>query len=189
MALSQCDFTKYIVPLFNKNNTMSKIIIIPALLLVVMAACNNTGNKEKKDTDTTATDHSQMDHSTPGADVPALPAVPEGAKVFFANLKDGDVVSSPLAIEMGASSIKVDTAGPIIAGVGHHHLLVDAGDSVVTGTVIPMDSAHIHFGKAQTKTEVKLTPGKHRLTLQFADGLHRSYGAGMANSITVEVKK
>ncbi len=168
---------------------MNKIIFIPALLLVLLSACNSSGDKEKKETDTTAASHDHMDHGTPGEGVPALPAVPEGAKVFFANLKDGDVVSSPLKIEMGASSIKVDTAGPILAGVGHHHLLVDAGDSVATGTVIPMDSAHIHFGRGQTQTEVKLTPGKHKLTLQFADGLHRSYGTIMANTITVEVKK
>lgn len=168
---------------------MNTIIFIPALLLVLLSACNSSGDKEKKETDTTAASHDHMDHATPGEGVPALPAVPEGAKVFFANLKDGDVVSSPLKIEMGASSIKVDTAGPILAGVGHHHLLVDAGDSVATGTVIPMDSAHIHFGRGQTQTEVKLTPGKHKLTLQFADGLHRSYGTIMANTITVEVKK
>lgn len=168
---------------------MNKKIIIPALLLALLSACNNSGDKEKKETDTTTADHGHMNHPEPGAGVPSLPAVPEGAKVFFANLKDGDVVASPLKIEMGAAAIKVDTAGPVLAGVGHHHLLIDAGDSVATGTIIPMDSAHVHFGKAQTHTEVKLAPGKHRLTLQFADGLHRSYGAGMANSITVEVKK
>lgn len=168
---------------------MNKKIIIPALLLVLLSACNSSGDKEKKETDTTTTNHDHMDHGTPGEGLPALPAVPEGAKVFFANLKDGDVVSSPLKIEMGASSIKVDTAGPIIAGVGHHHLIIDAGDSIPTGTIIPMDSVHKHFGRAQTQTEITLVPGKHKLTLQFADGLHRSYGAIMANTITVEVKK
>lgn len=168
---------------------MNKKIIIPALLLVLISACNSSADKDKKEADTTTADHGHMDHATPGEGVPALPAVPDGAKVFFANLKNDDIVSSPLKIEMGASSIKVDTAGPIIAGVGHHHLIIDAGDSVATGTVIPMDSVHKHFGRAQTQTEVILAPGKHRLTLQFADGLHRSYGAGMANSITVEVKK
>jgi len=32
-------------------------------------------------------------------------------------------------------------------------------------------------------------PGKHRLTLQFADGLHRSYGSKMATSVNITVKK
>lgn len=168
---------------------MNKKNFIPALLIVLLSACNSSGNNDKKETDTTTASHDHMDHATPGEGVPALPAVPDGAKVFFANLKDGDVVSSPLKIEMGATAIKVDTAGPIIAGVGHHHLIIDAGDSVATGSIIPMDSVHKHFGKAQTQTEITLTPGKHKLTLQFADGLHRSYGAIMANTITVEVKK
>jgi Domain of unknown function (DUF4399) len=35
---------------------------------------------------------------------------------------------------------------------------------------------------------VKLTPGKHVLTLQFADGIHRSYGGQMASTINVTVK-
>lgn len=156
----------------------------------VLTSCNNSSDDKNENNDTAAMDHSSMDHSggTTGS-VPELPAVPAGAKVFFKNIADGAVVSSPLKIEMGIENIKVDTAGPVIPGVGHHHLLVDAGDSIITGTVIPMDSAHIHFGRGQTETEVKLTPGNHRLTLQFADGLHRSYGNTMAASITVTVKK
>jgi hypothetical protein len=57
------------------------------------------------------------------------------------------------------------------------------------GTVIPKDSTHLHFGKAQTETSLTLSPGKHKLTLQLADGLHRSYGSQLATSITVTVKK
>jgi len=74
------------------------------------------------------------------------------------------------------------------AGTGHHHLLIDAGDSIPAGEVVRKDSTHLHFGKAQSSTEVKLSPGKHVLTLQFADGLHRSFGSKMATSITVNVK-
>lgn len=167
---------------------MKKKIIFPALLVVLIAACKNASDKQKSESDTVA-DHSHMTHTTPGDEVPVLPAVPEGANVYFANLKDGEIVSSPLKIEMGVTAIKVDTAGPVIAGVGHHHLIIDAGDSVAMGTIIPMDSVHKHFGKAQTQTEINLAPGKHKLTLQFADGLHRSYGSVMAKTITVEVKK
>jgi len=57
------------------------------------------------------------------------------------------------------------------------------------GTVVPKDSTHLHFGKGQTETTVQLTPGKHKLTLQFADGLHRSYGGKLATTISVNVKK
>ncbi len=164
--------------------------IFPVAGLVLMLACNNAGDADKTDKDSGSGNDHSMDHNagTTGG-VPELPAVPEGANVFFKNLKDGATVSSPLRVEMGTNGIRVDTAGPVIAGVGHHHILVDAGDSVETGKVIPMDSAHIHFGRGQTETELKLAPGKHRITLQFADGLHRSYGGRMATSVTVEVKQ
>ena len=90
---------------------------------------------------------------------------------------------------MAVENIKVDTAGPVIAGIGHHHLFIDAEDSLAAGTMVPKDSSHLHFGKGQTETEVKLAPGKHKLTLQFADGLHRSYGSKLSSVITVDVKK
>ncbi len=55
--------------------------------------------------------------------------------------------------------------------------------------MIAKDSTHLHYGKAQTSTELKLTPGKHTLALEFADGLHRSYGSQMAATVSVTVKK
>jgi hypothetical protein len=168
---------------------MNRKLILPAALLFLVTACNNSADADKKTTDTSAATGHDMNHTAPTGGVPELPAVPEGAKVSFKNLKDGATVSSTFKVEMGADGIKVDTAGPVLAGVGHHHILIDAGDSVATGVVIPMDSLHRHFGKAQTETELKLSPGKHRLTLQFADGLHRSYGAKMATSVTVTVKE
>jgi hypothetical protein len=35
---------------------------------------------------------------------------------------------------------------------------------------------------------VKLAPGVYKLTAQFANGAHQSYGAGMSNTITVTVR-
>jgi len=54
-------------------------------------------------------------------------------------------------------------------------------DSIQTGEVIKKDSLHIHFGNAQTAAEIKLSPGKHSLTLQFADTMHRSYGGRLTS--------
>ena len=53
---------------------------------------------------------------------------------------------------------------------------------------MPTDDTHIHFGKGQTETELKLAPGKHTLTMQFADGAHRSYGPDLSSTISVTVK-
>lgn len=169
---------------------MNKRLILPVVLLLALAACNSAGDAGKNDKDSNAaSDHAMHHEAGTTGGVPELPAVPEGAKISFGNIKDGATVTSPLKIEMVAEGIRVDTAGPVIAGVGHHHILVDAGDSVETGRVIPMDSAHIHFGKGQTSTELNLSPGRHRITLQFADGLHRSYGSRLTAAVTVLVKE
>jgi hypothetical protein len=163
---------------------------LPAILLVGMVACNNADNKTSTSDSTKAatTDTMAMAPKDSVGPVAALPAVPTGAKVYFKNLKDGETVKSPVKVEMGVEGMTLDTAGAIVPGTGHHHLLIDAGDSIPAGTVVPKDSTHLHFGKAQSSAEVKLTPGKHVLTLQFADGIHRSYGSKMAATINVNVK-
>jgi Domain of unknown function (DUF4399) len=165
--------------------------LLPIACVVMFAACNNSSdNKEKKDNAAiNKMNHDSMDHmNAPGANVPDLPPVPAGAKVFFKNLKNDATITSPFKLQMGTEVIKVDTAGPVVAGIGHHHLFIDAEDSLSAGTMVPKDSAHIHFGKGQTEYELKLSPGKHKLTLQMADGLHRSYGGKLAATISVEVK-
>jgi len=170
---------------------MRKIYFLPAALLIGMVACNSADNKPAggDTTKSTTTDTSMVMAKTDSSQaVPTLPPVPAGAKVYFKNLKDGQTVTSPVKVEMGIDGLKLDTAGAIVAGTGHHHLLIDAGDSIPAGTVVPKDSTHLHFGKAQSSTEVKLTPGKHALTLQFADGIHRSYGGQLAATINVTVK-
>ena len=176
---------------------MKRQFVLSVACVLVMTACNNSSDEKSSTTDTTAAakdttamNHDTMSHTTDAsATLPALPEVPAGAKVVFKNLKNGASVKSPFKVQMGTEGIKVDTAGPVLAGVGHHHLLIDAEDSLTAGKMVPKDSTHLHFGKGQTETEVKLAPGKHKLTLQFADGLHRSYGGKLATSITVDVKK
>ncbi len=166
--------------------------LLPAAALFVFAACNNSAKKEEKKGDTTVTTntgHEGMDHMATTGNVPAVPAVPAGAKVFFRNLKNDQTISCPFKLEMGCEVIKVDTAGPVIEGIGHHHLLIDGPDSIATGEAIPKDSLHIHFGKGQTEYELNIPPGKHKLTLQMADGLHRSYGGVLSATINVNVKK
>ncbi len=171
---------------------MRKTRFIPAMLLCGLVACNNAGDKVAAGSDTTqlaSHDSMSMSHMVDSSKmITPLPEVPAGAKVFFKNLKDGATVKSPVKIEMGIEGLKLDTAGAIVAGSGHHHLLVDAGDSIPAGQLVPKDEHHLHFGKAQTTTELVLSPGKHVLTLQFADGIHRSYGAVLAKTITVNVK-
>ncbi|MBS1663499.1 MAG: DUF4399 domain-containing protein [Bacteroidetes bacterium] len=169
---------------------MRKFHFLPAALLIGMTACNNAGDKAASTDTTTAAPKDTMAHMMPDSSqmITPLPPVPAGAKVFFKNLKNDQTVKSPFKVEMGIDGLKLDTAGAIVAGTGHHHLLIDAGDSIPAGTVVPKDSTHLHFGKAQSSTDVTLAPGKHVLTLQFADGIHRSYGGQLAATISVTVK-
>lgn len=109
-------------------------------------------------------------------------------KISFGNLKDGDKVKSPFKVVMKAQNIKVRPAGEDAEdkASGHHHLIIDGG-AIPAGQPVPADDKHIHFGKGQTETEVSLPVGKHTLTLQFADGAHRSYGAAQSQTIQIEV--
>lgn len=169
---------------------MRSLLIIPAAIVALVACNSGTQESNAADTSHAAMGHDSMQHAMPAADAAmAMEAIPAGAKVFFVNLKDGQTVPATVKVEMGAEGIAVDSAGTLRPASGHHHLLIDAGDSIPAGTVVIKDSAHLHFGNAQKETTITLTPGKHRLTLQFADGIHRSYGSALTSSITVEVKK
>ncbi len=170
---------------------MQKLYYLLLIGILGLISCNS--NENKSGSSDTATASKATDTATkPSVDtvktVAALPAIPAGAKVYFKNLKNGQTVKSPFKVEMGVKNIKVDSAGNIVAGEGHHHILIDAGDSVAAGQVIPKDEQHMHFGKGQTSATLTLPPGKHRLTLQLADGIHRSYGSQLSASIEVTVK-
>jgi hypothetical protein len=122
-----------------------------------------------------------------------MPAVPEGAAISFAAPADGATVEGPakdgkveVAVKMATEGIAVKPAGEVEVGSGHHHIIVD-GAAIPTGQVVPKDDTHIHFGKGQTETTLALAPGKHTLTLQFADGIHRSYGEALSSSIEITV--
>ena len=169
---------------------MYKQILPLAICLLFATACNNAEKVEGSEvakTDSPAHDaHAAAPAST---DIPAVPDIPANAKVYFKNLKDGSTVTSPFKVEMGADEMALDTAnGRIKPASGHHHILIGL-DSISAGTVIPKDSTHLHFGNAQSTAEVNLAPGKHKLTLQFADALHRSYGSKLTATVTIDVKK
>lgn len=112
----------------------------------------------------------------------------DGNGVYFSNLKDGDTVKSPVIIQMGVKGMEVEPAGKLNTGKGHHHLIVD-GSFVEKGQMVAKDETHLHFGKGQTSDTLQLSPGSHTLTLQFADGMHQSYGQDWSRTIQVVVKK
>ena len=114
---------------------------------------------------------------------------PSNAKVFFANLKDGQTIPTKFKVQMGLEGMKLRNASEDIDDkmTGHHHILINKG-FVPEGQAIPADETHIHFGKSQSEAELNLKPGNYTLTLQLADGGHRSYGEKLSSTIKVTVK-
>ena len=111
--------------------------------------------------------------------------IPEG-HVFFKAPLAGAELESPISVSFGVQKVTVNPAGEIVHGTGHHHLLVNQGP-IDAGLIVPADENHIHFGKGQTETLVELKPGTYTLTMQLADGIHRSYGKELAASVKITV--
>lgn len=111
-------------------------------------------------------------------------------KVYFVEPKDKAEVKKTFHVKMWVEGRKLCVAGAESADktCGHQHILIDAGP-VPAGQVIPADATHLHYGKMQMETDLTLTPGKHKLTLQFADFAHRSYGEKLSQTIEVTVLK
>ncbi len=53
--------------------------------------------------------------------------------------------------------------------------------------MILTNAAHLHYGKGQTEASIKLAPGDYKLTMQFADDLHRSFGKRWAATISIKI--
>jgi hypothetical protein len=115
------------------------------------------------------------------AATPASPAASGRPRVFFMEPKDGATVKSPVHLVFGIEGYQIQpvpqgTVAPeaVRAGVGHHHLGIDqdclpAGTTIVKGT-----PSWVHFGTGNNTIDTQLTPGKHKLTLQLGDDLHRT---------------
>ena len=117
----------------------------------------------------------------------ANPSAP-GAKVYIIEPKDGAEVKSPVKVVFGLSGMGIAPAGTQFENSGHHHLLIDSPDVVLTQP-LPVTDNIKHFGKGQTETMLELKPGKHTLQLLFADWKHQPHNpALMSDKITVTVK-
>ena len=123
------------------------------------------------------------------ADAIPRSAPPEGAKVFIVSPKDGATVDKTFTVKFGMEGLKLAPATDQAPGTGHHHLLIDQKELPDAKLPIPATDTVIHYGKAQTETEVTLTPGKHTLQLVAGDKLHMQFNPTVASKvITVNVK-
>jgi hypothetical protein len=162
------------------------------IVAVSLASCGSSDNtKEEKKTeinlDKEEHNHDGHEGHSHEADAPTKLSVPEGAKVFFGNLNEGDIINSPVDVAFGIEGMEVEAAGALNQGKGHHHIIIN-GTFIEDGKVVPKDETNIHFGKGQTETQLELEPGEYTLTMQFADGFHQSYGEQMSTTIKVTVE-
>lgn len=111
------------------------------------------------------------------------------SQVYFIEPQDDATVPQTFSVVMAAEGLTVSPAGEVAEGSGHFHILVNE-DFVPSGEIIPLNTEnYLHFGQAQTETEVTLPPGEYTLRLQFADGAHQAYNPaeyGDEINITVE---
>ena len=115
---------------------------------------------------------------------------PAGPRVFFVHPEDSATVKSPVMLEFGAEDFQIaavpqGTVTESRPNLGHHHVGVDA-DCLPPGTAIPRAAPWVHFGDGKNAIDMQLPAGKHRLTLQIGDDLHRTI-QGLCSTISVTV--
>lgn len=168
---------------------MKKISLIATVLTAAffMTACGGNQSKSDENKDEMHEDHANHEMNEEMSGESELLTVPADAKVFFRSLQDGDAVTSPARVEFGIQGMDVKAAGELVEGTGHHHIVID-GEFIPEGEIVPSDSLNIHYGNGQTEAEIELPKGEHTLTLQFADGIHRSYGEQMSATVVIFVE-
>src|SRR5215469_7610799 len=115
-------------------------------------------------------------------------AAPSDAFVYIISPKDGDTVTNPFKVQFGLSGMGVAPAGVDKPTTGHHHLLIDANESLDPNEPIPQDKTHLHFGAGQTEALIELPPGKHTLQLVLGDWSHHLFHPPlMSDVIAVDV--
>ena len=96
---------------------------------------------------------------------------PAGASVSLVEPVDGATVGRNVKVKFGISGMDLAPAGTSKPNTGHHHLLIDTPLPALDRE-IPSDLNHLHFGRAQTETEITLAPGDHTLQLLLGDHEH-----------------
>lgn len=169
--------------------------LLVALGLIVLAgglltACGGQHDGEDHAAMDHGDDHAAMDHGDDAA------VTDDGApRVFFANVSDGDEVTSPVSLEFGIENFEIVPAqDPIVIeeGKGHHHLGVNT-HCLEPGVIIEKAQPWIHFGDGSNSIDMQLPPGPAHLVLQVGDGEHRTLDepglCAMINLTVVEAEE
>ena len=114
------------------------------------------------------------------------PSVP-GTKVYFINVKDGQILKSPFLVQFGLTGeMGIAPALADWPDTGHHHLIIN-GPPPNENKAISKKQLHLH--KGETEITVKLPPGKHTLQAVLGDYSHIPHDPPvMSEVITVTVE-
>ena len=96
---------------------------------------------------------------------------PNDAQAYIVEPIDGATLPETFTVKFGLSGMNLAPAGMNQENTGHHHLLIDQPEFDLA-TSLPSTEQIKHFGKAQTETELTLTPGKHTLQLVLGNYAH-----------------
>ena len=165
-----------------------RLVALFAALLAVLCLVNPAmAIDKKKDAMTMQDPHAGPAHDDMGAI--------KHAKVVFLEPKDGvRLKAGEVMVKFAVQGMKVEKAGTMVPGTGHHHILLDRAPdaqgsyAIPKGQPVPKDEKNLHFGDGSSQAKVKLDKGDHTLTLQFADGAHMSYGDALSATIHVKVE-
>jgi hypothetical protein len=173
-----------------KKSDMKKTLILFGAALA-FASCSNSSNQGAE-----ATGEATHQHAEQVEEVALdTTAILSNQKVFFKNLEEGQAIKLPYVLQFGVEGMEVEPAQGVVPNKGHHHLVID-GSFVPAATMVPMgkeSEGYYHFGKGQLGDTLSLakypmlTPGKHSILLQFANGLHMSYGQAMSAKVNIEI--
>ena len=154
---------------------MTRLFALLAALALLLVACNG---------DDVAVEE-------PVNDEYSIEAQPDDAAAFFVSPEDGDTVSSPFTVELGAENVTLTEVGAPAVGEGHLHVMADIG-CYDTGEIIPGPSeedeaeGRFHLGDGSDSRDIELEPGTYELCVQLADGVHTAYGQTDTITVTVE---
>ncbi|MCC0176698.1 DUF4399 domain-containing protein [Waterburya agarophytonicola K14] len=113
---------------------------------------------------------------------------PSNARAYIIEPADGKTLPETFTVKFGLSGMDLAPAGVDQDNTGHHHLLIDRPEFDPT-TSLPATEQIRHFGKAQTETELTLTPGEHTLQLVLGNYAHVPHdNPVMSETITVTVE-
>lgn len=117
---------------------------------------------------------------------------PDHARIYFVDIKDGDVEKTPVHVAFGIEGFGIVPAGfkgKARHKAGHFHLLLDVQDLPDMDAPIPRNAHYIHYDQGEMEAVLDLEPGRHSLQLLLGDEEHEPHAPALiSEKITITVE-